>query len=106
MRGPGKGKTNNPRGRGKGVPNKTTKEAREMFISIMHGEIENVQDALNRIRTKDPFKYIDALAKLFQYTMPKQIDIKSDGEKLTDIKVTYINKIDGDNSEQGTEGPK
>lgn len=96
--GPGKGKTNNPKGKPKGTLNRTTKEAKEIFISIMNGEVDNIKDALSKIRTKDPSRYIDALAKLFQYTMPKQVDITSDSKAITDIKVTYIDRIEGDNS--------
>lgn len=96
--GPGKGKTNNPKGKPKGTLNRTTKEAKELFISIMNGEVDNIKDALSKIRTKDPSRYIDALAKLFQYTMPKQVDITSDSKAITDIKVTYIDRIEGDNS--------
>lgn len=96
--GPGKGKTNNPKGKPKGTLNRTTKEAKELFISIMNGEVDNIKDALSKIRIKDPSRYIDALAKLFQYTMPKQVDITSDSKAITDIKVTYIDRIEGDNS--------
>lgn len=95
---PGRKKgTSKTGGRTAGTPNKTTKEARELFVSIMNGEIENIQEALSKIKAESPAKYVDALAKLFQYTMPKQVDITSEGGKITDIKVTYIDKL-GDNS--------
>jgi ribosome recycling factor len=100
---PKKGHTNNPNGRTKGVPNKTTAEARALFITVMNGEIENIREALEKIRQESPAKYVDALAKLFQYTIPKQVDIKTDGEKITDVKVTYVDRIDeGNNSQPGT----
>ena len=91
MRGPGKGKSNNPAGKPKGTPNKTTKEARELFIAIMNGQIEYITDALEKVRTESPSRYLDAISKLFQYTMPKQIDIKSDGDKIGAIEVTIVN---------------
>jgi hypothetical protein len=65
-------------GRKEGTPNKTTAEARALFVSIMNDEIDNIKEALVLIRKESPAKYCDALAKLFQYTMPKQLDIKSD----------------------------
>jgi len=102
MKGPGKGNTNNPNGRPSGTPNKTTKEARELFVQVMNGEIENIKEALDKIRDENPTKYLESLAKLFQYTMPKQVDVTSDGKYITDVKVTYINKIDGDNSQSST----
>lgn len=98
----GKNSTSFKKGQGgkpKGAVNKTTKEARELFISIMNGEIEHIEEALSRIRADKPDKYLDSLSKLFQYTMPKQVDVTSDGEKITSVKVTYI---DGDKGQQGT----
>lgn len=89
-----KGVTTNPNGRPAGTQNKTTKEARELFIQIMNNEIPNVVEALNKLKGESPAKYIDALSKLLQYTMPKQLDIKTDGEKITDVKVTYVNNIE------------
>jgi hypothetical protein len=69
-------------GKTKGSENKVTKEAREVFKSIMEGEVDNVKEALDEIRAKSPFNYILCFSKLAPYFMPKQIDIKSGGEKL------------------------
>lgn len=101
--GPPKGTVNNPNGRPAGTPNKITKKARELFIEIMDGEIQHIQKALSDIRKDNQIKYIECLAKLFQYTMPKQLDITSDGDKITDVNVTYTDEI-RDNRESGTEG--
>lgn len=86
-------------GRAAGTPNKTTKEFRELFVAIMNGQIEYIAEALEAVRLESPTKYLDALSKLFQYTMPKQLDVKTDGEKITDVNVTYVDRIDGDNRE-------
>jgi hypothetical protein len=69
-------------GKKKGTPNKVTKEAREIFKDIMEGEISNVKDALDKIRAKSPFNYILCFSKLAPYFMPKQLDVKTDGEKI------------------------
>lgn len=69
-------------GKIKGSQHKVTQEAREVFKSIMEGEIDHIQKALADIRKKSPFNYILCFSKLAPYFMPKQIDIKTDGEQL------------------------
>jgi len=97
-RGPGKGVSGNPNGRPKGIPNKSTKEAREMFVKIMNGQIDHIAEAMEAVRKENPVKYLDVLSKLFQYSMPKQIDLTTGDEPINEVKVTYIDKI-GDNRE-------
>ena len=82
MRGPGKGNTNNPNGRPKGVPNRTTKEARELLEQVLLGQVENINDALSDLKEKDNAKYLDACARLFTYVLPKKTDITSGDEKI------------------------
>lgn len=77
-------------GRKKGSLNRTNKEARELFIKIMNKEIDYIPEALEMVRTENQTKYLDILSKLFQYTMPKQIDIKSDGDKISGVTVTIV----------------
>jgi hypothetical protein len=74
-------------GRKAGTPNRTTKEARELFVSIMNNEIDNIEEALKKVRDESPAKYLDAVAKLFQYTIPKQLDVTTDGDKINSIKL-------------------
>lgn len=82
MKGPGKGKTNNPKGKPIGTENRTTKEAKEFLQSILYSEFDNVKASLQRTRADSDAKYLDSLVKLLSFIMPKQVDIKSDGEKL------------------------
>jgi hypothetical protein len=82
MRGPGKGKTNNPAGKPKGAVNRTTKEAKEFLEYIMFGQLDNMNEALNTLYSKDPSRYLDACAKLFTYVLPKKTDVTSQDEKL------------------------
>jgi hypothetical protein len=78
-----KGKSGNPAGKPKGAEARTTKEAKELFISIMNGEVDNIKDSFDKIRKKDPAKYLDVLAKLFPYFMPKQMEINATGKIIT-----------------------
>lgn len=72
-------KAGNP-GKPKGAEAKTTKAAKELFVNIMQGEVSNIKDSLDKVRKKDPARYLDTLSRLFPYFMPKQVDITSDGE--------------------------
>lgn len=80
--GPGKGKTNNPNGRKKGVPNRTTTEARELLEQILYGQLENIQLALSELKDKDIGKYVESCSRLFAYVLPKKTDITTGGESI------------------------
>ena len=83
-----KGVSGNPNGRAKGSPNRTTKEAKELLELIMFGQLDNMNDALNKLYEKDQSRYLDACSKLFTYVLPKKTDITSDDKpliKLPDI---------------------
>ncbi len=69
-------------GRKAGTPNRTTKEARELFNVIMSGQVSNIELALNKVYAENPSKYLDAISKLLQYFIPKQTDVTTDGEKI------------------------
>ena len=88
MRGPGKGKTNNPNGRPKGSQNNTTKQARELLQTILFGQMDNISDALEALRD-EPSKYLDACSKLFTYVLPKKTDITSDDETLKATQIIF-----------------
>jgi hypothetical protein len=71
------------KGKPKGAENKTTKEAKQLFVNIMQGEIDNIKDALEKVKKKDPAAYLNVLSKFYPYFMPKQVDITSGGEPFT-----------------------
>lgn len=64
-------------GKPKGAENKTTKAAKELFVSIMEGQVENIEDSLEKIRVKDPGKYLEVLSKFFPYFIPKKLEVDS-----------------------------
>lgn len=68
------------KGKPKGALSKTTKAAKELFVNIMEGEIDNIKDALTKAKAKDPIAYLNVLSKFYPYFMPKQLDITSGGE--------------------------
>lgn len=87
MRGPGKGKSNNPAGKPKGTLNRTTKESKEFLKSILFAEFDNIEDSLRRAREESDSKYIDLLSKLLQFVLPRQVEADAKGE--IKIKVVY-----------------
>jgi hypothetical protein len=80
-----KGLSGNPGGRGKGTPNRTTKEAKEILNQILFAEVDNIRDALNKIRRKDSFRYLDTLTKLLPFCLPRKTDLTSDDEPIQPV---------------------
>lgn len=78
-----KGVVTNPKGRGAGNPNRTTKEAKEFLEQIMFGQLDNINEALEKLKDKDYSRYLDACSKLFTYVLPKKSDITSDDKPIS-----------------------
>lgn len=73
--GPGKGKTNNPHGRKKGVPNKATKDIREVIRKVLEDYSPMFWEDLRALQPKDRVK---AITDLLQYAVPKMSTVQSD----------------------------
>jgi hypothetical protein len=59
-------------GRPKGAANKVTSASRELFVTVMEGEMSHIQEELAVLRENSPEKYLKALSGLLPYFMPKQ----------------------------------
>lgn len=77
-----KGEVANPRGKLKGTLNITTRQAREILNKILFAELDNIQESLKNIRIKDDSKYIECMAKLLAFSLPRKTDITSDDEPI------------------------
>lgn len=55
-------------GRQKGTPNKVTKELRSLLKNILYSELEQIQDHLNSLESKER---IQLVIKLMPYAFPK-----------------------------------
>ncbi|MBF2709952.1 hypothetical protein [Flavobacterium soyangense] len=59
-------------GRKKGVPNKSTSEARELLQKVLGKELDKLGLLLAKL---EPIERVNALAKLLPYILPKQSEI-------------------------------
>ena len=66
-----KGKTNNPNGRPKGVPNKSTNQAREAIARFVDDNSSKFQGWLDRIAEEDPYKAFQCVQSVMEYHLPK-----------------------------------
>ena len=69
-----KGESGNPNGKPKGAKGKISSEARELFVQVMEGEMDNIRNSLGILRENNDEKYLKALSSLLPYFMPKQVE--------------------------------
>lgn len=84
----------NPKGRGN-TPNKTTSEIREAFANLLNGREEELNDALNKLRDKDPKGYLEMYVKISQRFVPEvsRAEITGqDGEPFQPIQIILPKK--------------
>jgi len=72
-------------GRPKGAGNKLTKEAREIFIETLEGQVPNIEDAFDKVLKDSPAKYLELFAKYAQYFVPKKTESEVKGELSTNF---------------------
>ena len=84
-------------GRPKGSKDKKTAEARELFLNTLEGQVENIEDAFQKVLEKSPEKYLDLLSKYMQYFIPKKTeqDIKAEVSGTFDFNEA-IKRLRGD----------
>ena len=70
-------------GRTKGSMNRVTKFSREVLTMALAGQEKNIMFALEELAEKNPEAYINAIAKLLNYAVPKlqSTEIKSDNSR-------------------------
>lgn len=83
-----KGHTNNPNGRPKGKPNRSTDELRSLLQSFIDANIETMQADYDSLEPKDRLNFIERLLK---HVLPAPLQ---ELEKLTDEQLdTLIYKL-------------
>lgn len=73
-------------GKPKGAVNKTTQAAREIFLAIMEGQQDYIEECLEKVREKDPAKYLEVLSKFYPYFIPKKIEVDTPTELTINVK--------------------
>jgi len=77
-------------GRPKGSVNETTKRVKEVFANLLEGREEELQEALNKLRDKDPRGYLEMYVKISQRFVPEvsRAEITGqDGEAFQPIQI-------------------
>jgi len=94
-----KGKTNNPNGRPKGSPNRTTAQMKDLINRFLSDNLENLQRDFDKLEPKDKLYFIE---KIMKYVLPQQqsytenIDVSQLSESEIDSLLDRIMRKEGD----------
>jgi hypothetical protein len=81
-----------------GIPNKTTKQAKELILNICMGHVERVNKTLANMEGKE---LVDALSKLLGLVLPKQADFE--GKLPLTLKIEWIDPDGGEDNASDNE---
>lgn len=77
-------------GRPPGIPNKITRDKKEILAEIADNQIPKINEALSKLYQTDPIKAIELTMKVMEFIMPKMKAMEhSSGDGNVKIKFTY-----------------
>lgn len=93
---PDKGKTNNPNGRPKGIPNAATTNARMAIASFVEGNVDRLTSWLDQIAENNPKAAFDAFMSVVEYHIPKLARTENvvNGDNGQQINITFAVRDD------------
>ena len=65
------GNNYNPNGRPKGSQNEVSKRIRDAFANLLEGREEELHEALDKLKEKDPKAYLEMYVKISQRFVPE-----------------------------------
>lgn len=84
------GNNYNPKGRPVGSANNTTKQIRETFAMLLEGRTEELENALNSLRDKDPKSFLDyyiRISERFVGPVSRQVMEDTEGNSIQPINI-------------------
>jgi hypothetical protein len=89
------GEIRNPKGRGKGVPNKTTKEMKDFIAAVLSENLERMRDDFDKV---SPATRLMLWEKYAKYVIPTLSQTKMEGDISGQIEV-IVKYQDSNNDE-------
>ena len=85
------------KGRPRGVPNRTTEQAKVTIQRAVNGILDTMQTDLQEIKKKDPIRAMELAIKLLEYSIPKlkSVDVKGTMDVKQQIQQISIHILDG-----------